>query len=133
MAMKVLASFILSLCMLTLSAQDSVHRFQTSQVNINKKGEKIETSTVEPCTITVDLAASTVTVETGNVDIRELFREKMVLNIDRQMGDIGPQYSRQLDQFIFAHFYLNMGMIIFTRNDIHPLEWGVQFLEIQKM
>jgi len=131
--MKVLASFILSLCMLTLSAQDSVHRFQTSQVNINKKGEKIETSTVEPCTITVDLAASTVTVETGNVDIRELFREKMVLNIDRQMGDIGPQYSLQLDQFIFAHFYLNMGMIIFTRNDIHPLEWGVQFLEIQKM
>lgn len=93
----------------------------------------METSTVEPAKITVDLGAGTVTVETGNTDIRELFKEKMVFNIDRQMGDIGPQYSLQLDQFIFAHFYLNMGMIIFTRNDIHPLEWGVQFKEVQKL
>ena len=57
----------------------------------------------------------------------------MVLHIDKQMGAIGPQYSLQLDEFIFAHFYMDMQMIIFTRNDIHPLEWGIQFLQIEKV
>jgi hypothetical protein len=49
------------------------------------------------------------------------------------MGSIGPQYSLKLDEFIFAHFYMDMQMINFTRNDIHPQEWGIQFLEIQKV
>ena len=130
--MKFLATLMFALFVYSGIAQDSMYRFQASKVNINKQGEKIETSTVEPAIITVDLDAGTVTVETSNMDIRDLLREKMTLTIDRQMGDIGPQYSLQLDEFTFAHFYLNMGMIIFTRNDIHPLEWGIQFLEVQQ-
>ena len=131
--MRAIATLFFTMCFLFAGAQDNVYRFQASNVKINKRGEKIETTTVEPAKITVDLANETVTVETSNADIRELFREQMELHIDRQMGEIGPQYSLQLDQFTFAHFYLNMGMIIFTRNDIHPLEWGIQFLEVQKI
>jgi len=41
------------------------------------------------------------------------------------MGSIGPQYSLKLDEFIFAHFYMDMQMINFTRNNIHSLEWGI--------
>lgn len=131
--MKAIATVLLSLFALTLSAQDNVHVFKSSKLNINIKGEKIETSTAEPSIITVDLASNTLTVETSSTEIRELLKEKMVLNIDKQLGAIGPQYSLKLDEFIFAHFYMDMQMIIFTRNDIYPLEWGIQFLEIQKV
>lgn len=131
--MKVFATVILSLFILSLSAQDNIHVFKSSNLNVNLKGEKIETNTAEPSTITVDLGASTATIQTSSTEIHELLREKMVLNIDKQMGAIGPQDSLQLDEFIFAHFYMDMQMIIFTRNDIHPLEWGLQFLEIEKV
>ncbi len=131
--MKAIATVLLTLFALTLSAQDNVHVFKSSKLNINIKGEKIETSTAEPSIITVDLASNTLTVETSSTEIRELLKEKMVLNIDKQLGAIGPQYSLKLDEFTFAHFYMDMQMIIFTRNDIHPLEWGIQFLEIQKV
>lgn len=131
--MKTIATILLALFALTLSAQDNVHVFKSSKLNINIKGEKIETSTAEPSIITVDLASNTLTVETSSTEIRELLKEKMVLNIDKQLGAIGPQYSLKLDEFTFAHFYMDMQMIIFTRNDIHPLEWGIQFLEIQKV
>ncbi len=131
--MKVFATVILSLFILSLSAQDNIHVFKSSNLNVNLKGEKIETNTAEPSTITVDLGASTATIQTSSTEIHELLRGKMVLNIDKQMGAIGPQDSLQLDEFIFAHFYMDMQMIIFTRNDIHPLEWGLQFLEIEKV
>ena len=131
--MKVFTTVILSIFVLTLSAQDNIHVFKSSKLNVNVRGEKIETSTTEPSVITVDLVASTVTIQTSSTEIHELLKEKMTLHIDKQMGSIGPQYSLKLDEFIFAHFYMDMQMINFTRNDIHPLEWGIQFLEIQKV
>ena len=131
--MKVFTTVILSIFVLTLSAQDNIHVFKSSKLNVNVKGEKIETSTAEPSVITVDLGASTVTIETSSTEIHELLKEKMTLHIDKQMGAIGPQYSLKLDEFIFAHFYMDMQMIIFTRADIHPLESGIQFLEIEKV
>lgn len=131
--MKVFATVILSIFVLTLGAQDNIHVFKSSKLNVNVKGEKIETSTAEPSVITVDLEASTVTIQTSSTEIHELLKEKMTLRIDKQMGAIGPQYSLKLDEFIFAHFYMDMQMIIFTRTDIHPLEWGIQFLEIEKV
>jgi hypothetical protein len=131
--MKVFTTVILSIFVLTLSAQDNIHVFKSSKLNVNIKGEKIETSTAEPSVITVDLGASTVTIETSSTEIHELLKEKMTLHIDKQMGAIGPQYSLKLDEFIFAHFYMDMQMIIFTRADIHPLESGIQFLEIEKV
>jgi len=131
--MKVFTTVILSIFVLTLSAQDNIHVFKSSKLNVNVRGEKIETSTTEPSVIPVDLEASTVTIQPSSTEIHELLKEKMTLHIDKQMGSIGPQYSLKLDEFIFAHFYMDMQMINFTRNDIHPLEWGIQFLEIQKV
>jgi len=131
--MKIFTTVILSIFVLTLSAQDNIHVFKSSKLNVNVRGEKIETSTTEPSVITVDLVASTVTIQTSSTEIHELLKEKMTLHIDKQMGSIGPQYSLKLDEFIFAHFYMDMQMINFTRNNIHPLEWGIQFLEIQKV
>ena len=131
--MKIFTTVILSIFVLTLSAQDNIHVFKSSKLNVNVRGEKIETSTTEPSVIPVDLEASTVTIQTSSTEIHELLKEKMTLHIDKQMGSIGPQYSLKLDEFIFAHFYMDMQMINFTRNDIHPLEWGIQFLEIQKV
>ena len=130
--MKAIATIFIALFSLTVCAQDNVYRFQATKVNMNKQGEKIQTSTVEPTLITVDLASETVTLETTSPEIRELLRDQMTLHIDRKMGEIGPQYSLQLDEFIFAHFYIDMGMIMFTRNDIHPREWGIQFVEVKK-
>jgi len=131
--MKIFTTVILSIFVLTLSAQDNIHVFKSSKLNVNVRGEKIETSTTEPSVIPVDLEASTVTIQTSSTEIHELLKEKMTLHIDKQMGSIGPQYSLKLDEFIFAHFYMDMQMINFTRNNIHPLEWGIQFLEIQKV
>ena len=131
--MKIFTTVILSIFVLTLSAQDNIHVFKSSKLNVNVRGEKIETSTTEPSVIPVDLEASTVTIQPSSTEIHELLKEKMTLHIDKQMGSIGPQYSLKLDEFIFAHFYMDMQMINFTRNDIHPLEWGIQFLEIQKV
>jgi len=131
--MKIFTTVILSIFVLTLSAQDNIHVFKSSKLNVNVRGEKIETSTTEPSVIPVDLEASTVTIQPSSTEIHELLKEKMTLHIDKQMGSIGPQYSLKLDEFIFAHFYMDMQMINFTRNNIHPLEWGIQFLEIQKV
>ena len=131
--MKGIITLVLTLFVLTLHAQDNIHVFKTSKLNVNLKGEKIETSTAEPTVITIDLAGETLTIESSSTEVHELLKEKMTLHIDKQMGAIGPQYSLQLDEFTFAHFYMNMQMIIFTRNDIHPLEWGGQFLEVEKV
>ena len=131
--MKGIITLVLTPFVLTLNAQDNIHVFKTSKLNVNLKGEKIETSTAEPTVITIDLAGETLTVESSSTEVHELLKEKMTLHIDKQMGAIGPQYSLQLDEFTFAHFYMNMQMIIFTRNDIHPLEWGIQFLEVEKV
>ena len=96
--MKVFATVILSLFILSLSAQDNIHVFKSSNLNVNLKGEKIETNTAEPSTITVDLGASTATIQTSSTEIHELLRGKMVLNIDKQMGRIYAHMDRLMDR-----------------------------------
>jgi hypothetical protein len=81
--MKVFTTVILSIFVLTLSAQDNIHVFKSSKLNVNVRGEKIETSTTEPSVITVDLVASTVTIQTSSTEIHELLKEKMTLHIDK--------------------------------------------------
>ena len=81
--MKVFTTVILSIFVLTLSAQDNIHVFKSSKLNVNVRGEKIETSTKEPSVITVDLVASTVTIQTSSTEIHELLKEKMTLHIDK--------------------------------------------------
>lgn len=126
-------TLLLGLCMFAVSAQNNIYRFEATKVNLNNKGEKIQTSTAKPSVITVNLADQTVTVETTSSEITELLRGQMGRKIEKQLGDISNQYSFLLEGNIFAHFYLDRLMIIFTRNDVHPLEWGIQFMEIQKV
>ena len=95
-------------------------------------GQNLETSTPEPSKIIVDIQTGTVTVETSNAEVQDMLGNKTVFNIDQQMGQMRSQYSLKIDEFILAHFYTDMGMIIFTRTDIHPLQWGIQFKEVTK-
>ena len=53
MLMKGIITLVLTLFVLTLNAQDNIHVFKTSKLNVNLKGEKIETSTAEPTVITI--------------------------------------------------------------------------------
>lgn len=126
-------TLLLGLFVFAVSAQNNIYRFEATKVNLNNKGEKIQTSTTKPSVITVNLADQTVTVETTSPEITELLRGQMGRKIEKQLGDISNQYSFLLEGNIFAHFYLDRLMIIFTRNDVHPLEWGIQFMEIQKV
>ena len=82
--------------------------------------------------INVDLDAGTVTVETTSEDLTTMFRKKLEMNIDKQMGEFGDEFSLQLDEFILAHLYVNMGMIMFTRTDVHPLKWRIQFTSVEQ-
>ncbi len=116
----------------TLFAQGNVYRFQSSHANINKQGEKFEAELSELAMINVDLDAGTVMVETTSEDLTTMFRNKLEMNIDKQMGEFGDEFSLQLDEFILAHFYVNMGMIMFTRTDVHPLKWGIQFTSVEQ-
>lgn len=131
--MKAAMTLLLGLFVFAVSAQNNIYRFEATKVNLNNKGEKIQTSTTKPSVITVNLADQTVTVETTSPEITELLRGQMGRKIEKQLGDISNQYSFLLEGNIFAHFYLDRLMIIFTRNDVHPLEWGIQFMEIQKV
>jgi len=81
--MKIFTTVILSIFVLTLSAQDNIHVFKSSKLNVNVRGEKIETSTTEPSVIPVDLEASTVTIQPSSTEIHELLKEKMTLHIDK--------------------------------------------------
>jgi len=131
--MKAAFIFLLVLCTLSLQAQDEVYRFEATKVNINSKGERIQTSTSKPSVITVNLKDNVLTLETTSSEITDLMRGQMSRKIEKQLGEISSQYSLLLEGNIFAHFYLDKLMIIFTRNDVHPLEWGIQFMEIQKL
>ena len=69
MLMKGIITLVLTLFVLTLHAQDNIHVFKTSKLNVNLKGEKIETSTAEPTVITIDLAGETLTVESSSTEV----------------------------------------------------------------
>lgn len=126
---------ILSLMLtFTVFAQDDIYKFQSSQLELKKKGEPINTTTAEPTTITVNLAENTLTIETTSPDVTDLMKGQMVRKIESRRGDIGPQYSLSIETNTFVHFYLNgQNMIIFTRNDVHPLEWGMMFKEVEQV
>jgi len=127
--MKVLLILFLGLTSLSVCAQD-IQAFEATILNVNKKGKKIENTLEEPTTINVNLETSTFIINTTNEDAKELLRNKSVFTIDKQMGELGVQYSLQIEEHIFVHFYLERKMILLTRNDIHPLQWGLQFMDI---
>ena len=63
----------------------------------------------------------------------QLFRNQMTQPITATMGEMGEEFSLTIDKNIFAHFYLDdRKMIMFTRNDIHPLKWGLMLKEVKE-
>lgn len=114
--------------------QDTMMVFQSTHVNLNLRGEKTEKVLDEPVTITVDLQNNTLNVESSMPEIKELFRNKMTQPIDSTMGELGDEFSLTVATNTFAHFYLDdRKLIFFTRNDIHPLKWGLMLKEVARV
>lgn len=115
-------------------SQDTIMVFQSSNVNLNLQGKKTEKVLDEPVTIRVDLEANTMTIQSTMPEIKELFRNKMTQPIDSTMGKMGDEFSLTIDKNTFAHFYLDdRKLIFFTRNDIHPLKWGLMLKEVTRI
>ena len=58
-------------------------------------------------------------------------RKDLDRKIEKQLGDVTKtQFSLQLEDMMFAHFYLDKNKIILTRSDIHPLKWGIQMHDV---
>lgn len=115
-------------------AQDTMMVFQSSNVNLNLRGAKTEKVLDEPITIRVDLQNNSMTVESTMPEIKELFRNKMTQPIDSTMGELGDEFSLTVAKNTFAHFYLDdRKLIFFTRNDIHPLKWGLMLKEVTRI
>lgn len=115
-------------------AQDTTMVFQSSNVNLNLRGTKTEKVLDEPVIIRVNLQNNTVTIESTMPEIKELFRNKMTQPIDSTMGELGDEFSLTISKNTFAHFYLDdRKLIFFTRNDIHPLKWGLMLKEVARM
>ena len=130
--MKLLITLLFVCIGFTMHAQD-IRMFEASNVNINSRGSKTETTTAEPTKVTVNLETGALTIESPSEEVNTLLNNQSVFDITEQLGKLGTQYSLQLGEHIFAHFYLDMNMIIFTRNDIHPLQWGIQFTEVAQL
>ncbi|GEM_PF-365870 len=114
-------------------AQDTTMVFRSSNVNLNLRGENTQKQLDDPITIRVDLENKTLTIESTMPEIKELFRNQMTQPITQTMGELGDEFSLTIDKNIFAHFYLDdRKLVMFTRNDIHPLKWGIMLKEVKE-
>ncbi len=129
------ASVIVALFLSATSfAQDPTMVFQSSNVNLNLRGTKTGKVLDETVTIRVDLQNNTISIESATPEIKELFRNKMTLPIDSTMGELGDEFSLTLSKKTFAHCYLDDRKLIFlTRNDVHPLKWGLMLKEVARI
>lgn len=115
-------------------AQQPAMNFEANDVNLNLRGNNVQKTTEIPVTIHVDFEANTITIQSDVPEIKELFRNKTTLTIEKTMGELGDEFSLTVDQNIFAHFYLDdRKMIMFTRNDIHPTKWGLMLKGVKVM
>ena len=106
--------------------------FKSSNVDLNIQGKNTKKTLPSPMVVTVDLAAMTMTIKSDLPEVKELFRNKLTQPVDSTMGELGDEFSLTIDKNIFAHFYLDdRKMILFTRNDIHPLKWGMMLKEVE--
>lgn len=130
--MKLFASIVALFITLSLSAQDTKMVFQSSNLEMNKQGEKIQANNPgEVTTLTIDLKTNVLTIESTNTTLIELMRKDLDRKIEKQLGDVTKtQFSLQLEDMMFAHFYLDKNKIILTRSDIHPLKWGIQMHDV---
>lgn len=131
--MRVILLIVSLLFTLSISAQDRNKLVINSiSLEINRRGEHIKKTAETVNTVTIDLAAQTFTINSDDKIIKELMRNKMTRKITKQMGDISKsQFSLELEDKTFVHFFLEKDKIIVTRSDIHPLKWGIQFRDIE--
>jgi len=131
--MRVILLIVSLLFTLSISAQDRNKLvINSTSLEINQRGEHIKKTAETVNTVTIDLAAQTFTINSDDKTIKELMRNKMTRKITKQMGDISKsQFSLELEDKTFVHFFLEKDKIIMTRSDIHPLKWGIQFRDIE--
>lgn len=130
--MKSVLNIIVFLLTFAMHAQSQVMVFQSSNIELNKKGEKVLANNPnEITTLTIDLTKKLMTIETNNPDIIELMRKDMDRKVIKNLGDSSKeQFSLQLEDMMFVHFFLDKDKIILTRSDIHPLKWGIQLRDV---
>ena len=131
--MKALLSALIVLATFSASGQDKITQLQANKILLNGNGENLETNTVQPVKVTINYENKTVTIQTTSQDITQLFKGQMVRKLQNQMGALGVKYSLQLDDNIMMHVHNDTRIILFTRSDIHPLQWGLQLQEFEKV
>ncbi|MEZ4721510.1 MAG: hypothetical protein R2813_06485 [Flavobacteriales bacterium] len=128
--MRIVVSVFLLLISFSGFSQD-VRKFQSTNINVNNRGENTKKETPDPTFITVNLETGTLLIETKSPEITTLFEGQMGMTISQTMGELGDQFSLTLGEHIFAHFYVDdRAMILFTRNDLHPMRWGLMLTEV---
>lgn len=128
--MKFIATLAALFLSITLFAQTMT--FESSNLELQKRNDKSFSN--DPAKVTqlkIDLDKMMMTIVTTNADYLELMRKDLDRKILEVLGDpTSKQFSVQLEDMMFAHFFLDMDKIILTRSDIHPLKWGIQMREI---
>lgn len=128
--MKFFATLAALFFSFTLFAQTMT--FESTNLELQKRTDKSFSN--DPAKVTqlkLDLDKMMMTIVTTNPDFLELMRKDLDRKILKVLGDpTSEQFSVQLEDMMFAHFFLDKDKIILTRSDIHPLKWGVQMREI---
>lgn len=129
--MRFLSTLIL-VCLSFWAQAQANGSFESSVVNLNIKGERISKSPEQPVRITVNLDQMTCTIESDLPEIRTLMNNQMTRKIEKTMGDNDRQFSLRLETNTFVHFYLDeRKLIMITRDDVHPMQWGMMFKSVQ--
>lgn len=131
--MKTILTALALMVALSMTAQEKVMRFQGNKILLNSWGESKQLNTVKPVMVIVNYDAKTITIDTDDADIKKLFKNKMVRELKSEMGEFGIKYSLEMDDMTFMHVHNDTGIILFTRSDIHPKEWGLQIQEFEKV
>lgn len=132
----ILMSFFLCLAALAHSQetghkQDSVYVFEATTVVLSSKGERRGMDLMDPHTITLDIAGGKMTINSTSPEVKALMKDKMERPIQEVMGELSNTFSLRLDDHTMVHVYIDNNMVILTRDDIHPLDWGIQYMNAQ--
>lgn len=110
-------------------AQERAQSFESSKMNLNVRGERIQRSAAT--SLSYDLDAKTFSITSTEPEIVELMRGQMSRKIESQMGESPTQFSLRIESNTFVHFYLDQrAMIVITRDDVHPMQWGMMFKDV---
>jgi hypothetical protein len=130
--MKLIATITALFLSFSLFAQTGTMEFESTNLEMNKKFDKVGAD--DPnlvSSVKIDFDKMMMIISTTNPDYIELMRKDLDRKIIKVLGDpSSEQFSLELEDMMFAHFYLDNNRIFLTRSDIHPLKWGVQMRQI---